>query len=102
MRVVNANRIDNGSQAKLIGLAKSDSAAYAHPGRPGNKRPGVMLASLGVRRIVEWRATELGGPYDERVLEHAAFEIAQQGGDWLVEISGWLGCWRRDPNSLGE
>ena len=52
----------------------------------------MVFAAFGVLGGVERRAAELGGPDDERVVEHAALlQVGEQRGDRLVDVLGERG-----------
>ena len=79
----------DGAQAVLVGGTVDDAALYARAREPRAEGPRMMLAALRVGGVVERRAAKLGGPHDERVVEHSALlEVAQQGGDGLVHVFG--------------
>ena len=58
--------------AVLVGRAVDDAALDAAAGEPGGEDLVMMLAAGVAGLLVVRGAAELGGPDDERVVEHAA------------------------------
>jgi len=66
----------DGLVAELVGRAERDSRSHAGAGHPEREAELVVIAAVGP--LGERRATELAGPDDEGILEHAArFQVAQ-------------------------
>ena len=69
MEIVDVHAVAGNSDAVVVGRAVHNAAFDAAAGHPRGKDLVVMFAPLGVRRLVVRRASELGRPDDECLVE---------------------------------
>ena len=84
IQVVNVNRIGNGIEAELIGLAVDVARLDASPCQPDAEAPVVVVATV-ISPLHHRCPAELPTPDDERLLEQPAlFQIADERRARLV------------------
>ena len=72
VEVVDVDAVLGDVDAVLVGRAVDDPAFDAAAGQPGRERLVVVLAAVGPALLVVRGAAELGGPDDQRLVEHPA------------------------------
>ncbi len=78
VEVVDIHHVFNRLVAEGIGGAEAESVLDARAGEPGGESLGVVIAALG-SLLERGHAAELGGPDDQRIVEHAPrLEVDQQ------------------------
>jgi hypothetical protein len=68
VEVAHVDRLVDGIHADLVGRAVDDASASRPSGQPGTEARRMMLAAFVVGTVVERRATELGGPDNQRLI----------------------------------
>ena len=75
----------DGVEAEFVGAAVDGAAFDAAAGHPDAEAVRMMIAPVAALRA--WRATELGGEENERVVEHASLlEVFEKARDRLVHL----------------
>ena len=96
VEIIDMNWLLDGSHAVFIGRSVDIAALDARAGEPGTKRPVVVLATGRICGVVERSTTELAGPDDQHIVEHAPLlQIAEQSRDRLVDL-------RSEPPVIGH
>src|SRR5947208_16003361 len=74
----------------LIARAVADATLEAASGEEGCESKRIVVASFA--RLATGHAPELGGPVDNRIVEHAAgFEVLDERGGWLIHACSHVG-----------
>jgi len=91
VEIVDADFVDSGLVADLIGFAVVGSAADAAAGHPRREGVGIVIAAGLGTFLGQGEAAELAGADDQGAVEEAAlFQICQQSGDRDVRFAGEL------------
>ena len=79
--------IFHGMEPEFIGGAMDLAALDSSPSHPDGKSEWVMVSTIGI--LGSRGASEFGGENDERFIQQPpAFQILNQAGNWLVDLSG--------------
>src|SRR5947209_8453362 len=77
--------IFDGVEAEFVGGAVDHAPFDAPACEPGREAVDVMIPAIAA--LSAWRAAELGGEDNDRVIEQAApLQILQQRGDGLIDL----------------
>ena len=68
VEVVDSRLVDRGLESELVALAVAEAALHAGAGEEAGERVRIVVAASPVG-LQERHASELSGPYDQRMLE---------------------------------
>ena len=90
LEIVHVHRVPRNIVPEFVRLAERKPFFDPAPGHPDGKTPGMVIASVIVRRkfaLGVVGAPELAAPDDQRIVEHAALlEVQHEGRRGLVRI----------------
>ena len=92
MKIMDAHRVLNATNAEFVGLAKNRAAPDAAARQPNTEGPMIMVsprASAHAIAIGGGGAAKFTPPENQGVIQQTALgQVGQQRGDWLVTLCG--------------
>src|SRR5262249_34340409 len=89
VKIVDADPIDDGFVAEVVGLAVESAPLDSAPSHPGCYRVGIMISAGSGALLRAGQAADLASPDHQRGVHQAArFQVGQQPGDRKVSLSG--------------